>query len=359
MNTAPHIPHSKPCLGEEEAAAAAVVIRSGQIAQAKRVAALENSFARFCGRPAGAVAVNSGTAALHLTLAAMGTGKGDEVIISDFVCTALLNAVRHAGARPVPADIDPKTLNMDPKDVTRRITEKTKAIIAVHLFGMPADMNALMSIGMQRKVPVIEDCAQSVGATIDGRPLGGIGHASVFSFYATKVITCGEGGLALFSSGKAADRARDLRDYDNHADDTTRWNYKMTDIQAAIAQTQFNRLGEFINRRKEIAERYTAAFAGLDVELPFQAPGRIWFRYVIGLRKDHSVESWIKKMADYGIACAKPVFAPIHRMLGISGYGNSESAWNRLVSIPVYPAMTDREVDRVIDAVRKTSREAA
>lgn len=358
MNTDPHIPHSKPCIGEEEVAAASGVIRSGHIAQGRHVAALEDAFARFHGR-AGAVAVNSGTAALHVALAAMGVSEDDEVIIPDFVCTAVLNAVRHAGARPVPADIDPQTLNMDTKDVAARITDRTKAIIAVHLFGTPANMDEFMSIGMQKNIPVIEDCAQSVGGSVDGRPLGGIGHAAVFSFYATKVITCGEGGMAIFSSGKTADRARDLRDYDNHDDDTTRYNYKMTDIQAAIAQTQFGRLGDFINRRKEIAERYTGAFASLDVELPCDDPGRIWYRYVIGLKKGRDVCVWIENMLKRNVACARPVFMPIHRVLGLSGYANSENAWSRLVSIPIYPAMTNRDVNHVIDAVKKTTAEVS
>jgi len=245
----------------------------------------------------------------------MGIGEGDEVIIPDFVCSALLNAVRHVGARAVPADIDPQTFNISVDDVADRMTDRTRAIIAVHLFGMPADMDALMSLN----VPVIEDCAQSVGGSHKGRPLGGIGHAAVFSFYATKVITSGEGGMILFPAAKTAAQARDIRDYDNHDDDVVRYNCKMTDIQAAIAQTQLGRFDDFIVRRNKIAGRYTDAFSGLDVELPGDAAGRIWFRYVIGLKAGDDVQAWIQNMARHGVACARPVFSPVHRVMGFPG----------------------------------------
>jgi len=352
MNRRVFVPHSRPFLGEEEAEVAAGVIRSGHVAQGEHVAALEALFALRYGR-AGALAVNSGTAALHLVMAAMGIGNGDEVIIPDYVCSALLNAIRHAGARPVPADIDPHTLTIDTADAAARVTKRTRAIVAVHLFGMPADMDGLMGLG----IPVIEDCAQSVGGSYHGRPLGGIGHASAFSFYATKVITSGEGGMALFSSRDESARARDMRDYDNRDDDAVRYNYKMTDIQAAIARIQFRRIDDFIARREKIARRYSAEFSDIDVELPMDVPGRIWFRYVIRLKNESYVESWIQKTGRYGVVCARPVFKPLHRLMGLSGFEKSEDAWNRLVSVPIYPAMKESEIGQVIDAVKMTAKE--
>src|SRR5512143_1781945 len=193
--TLPYIPHSRPTLDEEEARAAAAVVASGHVAEGPAVAAFEQELAALIGVPH-AVAARSGTAALHLVLAAMGIGPGDEVIIPSFVCAALLHAIKYTGAVPVLADIDPATLNLDPRDVEQRLSPRTRAVILVHLFGLAADLPRFLGLG----VPIIEDCAHCIGGIHGTRRLGAFGQAAVFSFYATKVIATGAGGMVTTGS---------------------------------------------------------------------------------------------------------------------------------------------------------------
>ncbi len=345
--------HSHPYLGEAEAVAVAEVMQSGQIAQGEKVAAFESTFCSSIG-VSYAAAVSSGTAALHLTLAALGVSEKDEVILPSYVCIALLNAVRYVGATPVLADIDPETANIDPKDAANRITKRTKAIIVPHLFGRPANMESLLKFD----IPVIEDCAQAVGGTFQNRPLGTIGHAAVYSFYATKVMTTGEGGMVASSSKDLIDRIRELREYDNRSDGRLRYNYKMTDIQAAIGTIQLSRLSDFIRKRRSIAEDYTKAFAPLGLKIPMPDPGHIYFRYTIRLNDEEMVDRWLRILKSKGICCARPVYQPIHRALGLPGYEHSEAAWQQLLSLPIYPSLTFKSVGQVIQGVTETVAEA-
>ena len=346
------IPHSRPTIGTEEAQEAARVIESGQLAQGMEVEQFEEEFARRIG-VRHATAVSSGTAALHLALLSMEIGPGDEVIIPSYVCAALLNAVHHAGAEPVLADIDPVTYNLDPGDVRARLTARTKAVIAPHLFGLPADLDGLLSLG----VPIIEDCAQSVGGMWQGEAVGSFGDAAVFSFYATKVLTTGEGGMIVSDSQGLIDRARDLRAYDELDAYRSRYNYKMTDIQAAMGRVQLGRLSGLIGRRREIAAAYREALDGYGYQLPPAVPEHIYYRYVIGLRMDvgHLIERAYKE----GIKCARPVFAPLHRLLGLAGYPWTEAAWRRSLSVPIYPSLSDAETNRVIDVMKAILEESS
>ena len=340
----PFIPHSKPTLGEEEARAAAAVVASGHVAEGPAVAAFERELCAHVG-VAHAVAVSSGTAALHAALAAMGVGPGDEVVIPSFVCSALLNAVAYTGAVPVPADIDAATLNLDPQDVERRLSRRTRAVILPHMFGLPADLDRFVGLG----VPVIEDCAQSLGAAHGSRPVGSCGQAAVFSFYATKVIATGEGGMVATPSREIAARVRDLKTYDRRDDPATRFNFKFTDIQAAIGRVQLARLKTFIGRRRAIAHSYRSAFQGLPVRLPPDDAGHIYFRYVIDIGADGT--DFIRRAAAAGIGCDRPVYIPLHRLLKLDGFPRTERAWRRCVSIPIYPSLTDVDVERIISAV--------
>ena len=347
------IPHSHPYLGEAEAASVTDVMRSGQIAQGERVDAFESAFCNHVG-VGHAAAVSSGTAALHLTLAALGVSENDEVILPSYVCIALLNAVRYVGAVPVLADIDPETANIDPRDAASRITTKTRAVIVPHLFGRPADMASLMKLD----VPIIEDCAQAIGGTWQNRPLGTIGHAAIYSFYATKVMTTGEGGMVASASQSLVDRIRDLRDYDNRMDDRLRYNYKMTDIQAAIGAIQLSRLADFVKKRRSIAEDYTKAFAPLGLQVPLPDPGQIYFRYTIRLKDEGTIERWMRMLKGKGICCARPVYQPIHRTLKLPGYGHSEAAWQQLLSVTIYPSLSLTAMGQVIQGVTETAEEA-
>jgi dTDP-4-amino-4,6-dideoxygalactose transaminase len=338
------IPHSRPTLGEEEARAAAAVVACGQLAEGPETAAFERELGIQVGAPH-AVVVSSGTAALHAVLAGMGIGAGHEVIIPSFVCAALLHAVARTHATPVPAEIDPGTLNLDPQDVARRLSRRTAAVILPHMFGRPADMEGLLGLG----VPVIEDCAQSLGAVHGGRPVGSFGRAAVFSFYATKVIATGEGGMVATASAELAARVKDLKTYDKREDHAPRFNYKLTDIQAAVGRVQLRRLAAFIRRRRAIAARYRAAFQDSAARLPPADTGHIYFRYVIDIGADCT--GFIRRVAQSGIGCERPVYIPLHRLLKLDGFPRTEQAWRQCVSIPIYPSLTDAEVERITDVV--------
>jgi perosamine synthetase len=339
------IQHSKPTLGAEEANAVSEVIESGYIAEGERVKNFEKAFAKFMGVQY-AASTNSGTSALHLTLLAMGVGQGDEVIIPSYVCSALLNAVNYTGATPILADIDPETYNLDVTDTRSRINKYTKAIIVPHLFGLAADMESLLEFD----VPIIEDCAQSIGATGHQRPVGLFGVAGIFSFYATKVITTGEGGMVATNSRDIAARISDLKAYDKRENYKIRFNYKMNDIQAALGIVQLKQLGSIIRRRKEIAERYNRAFNSFRIKLPPADSGHIYFRYVLGLQMD--ARPWIQELARMGVICERPIHFPLHQNLERGGYPAAEKSWKQSLSIPIYPTLNDEEISRVIESVK-------
>lgn len=338
------IPHSQPMLGAAEIKKTAEVIGSGQIAQGRMVAEFETAIADRMGIHS-ALAVSSGTAALHMTLVAMGIAAGDEVIMPSFVCSALLHAVSYVGAAPVLAEIDPVTYCMDPGDVKNRITARTRAIIVPHIFGRAADLNALLAFG----VPLIEDCAQSTGGSYAGRSLGSFGHAAIFSFYATKVMTTGEGGMIVTGSHDLFERLYDLRDYDNKDDYHLRFNYKMTDLQAALGLCQLERLPEFIGRRRQIAAQYNRSLAELPLRLPRESSDHIFYRYVIDAGQD--VTPLIETLYNKGVACTRPVYKPLHRFLNLKGYPKTDNAWRNSLSVPLYPALSDRRVDIVCSAL--------
>ncbi len=338
------IPHSKPTLGAEEARAVSEVIESGYIAEGEIVKKFETAFAKFLGVEY-AMSTNSGTSALHLTMLEMGVGQGDEVIIPSYVCSAVLNAVNYTGATPIPADIDPGTYNLDAVDVQRRINKRTKAIIVPHLFGLAADMETLLKL----ELPIIEDCAQSTGAVYHERPVGTIGKAAIYSFYATKVITTGEGGMVTTNSRDIAAGIRDLKNYDKRNKYKVRYNYKMTDIQAALGIVQLKQLGSIIRRRKVIADKYHTAFKSLRLTLPPTDAGHIYFRYVLGLTTD--ARPWIQELARLGIVCDRPIHFPLHQNIKLDGYPATEKAWKLSLSIPIYPTLTDEEISKVIESV--------
>jgi perosamine synthetase len=335
------IPHSRPTLGEDEARAVAAVIRSGHIAEGEVVARFEKTFAEKMGVQH-AVAVSSGTAALHLILLAMGIGPGDEVIIPSYVCTALLHAVQYVGARPILAEIDPVSYNIDPDDVQKRITTRTKAVIVPHMFGLAANLDKFLNLD----VPLIEDCAQAVSGTYHKKPLGTFGDATIFSFYATKMMATGEGGMAASNSAEIIERIRDLKTYDEKAADKVRYNYKMTDVQAALGEVQLGRLDDFVDQRKRIADQYVKSLKSLDIKLPAENSEHIHYRFVVGLETDCNF--LIQKLTQKGIGCARPVFLPIHRHLKMDGYPVTDKVWETALSLPIYPSLHPKEVEQII-----------
>ena len=344
------IPHSRPSLDDEEILALKKVLSSGQLAQGPQVKSFEEELGRFLELPPG-VATSSGTTALHLALLSLGVGPGDEVLLPSYVCSAPLHAAYHSGATPVLVDVDPTTGNMDPDDLKKRLTSKSKAIIAVHLFGLPADMDDILALGL----PVIEDCAQSLGANLEGKMLGTLGAIAIYSFYATKLITTGEGGMLLSHDPGLLAKSRDLRDYDKRDNLAVRFNYKMTDLQAGLGRSQLGKLEGFLGQREKLASVYSAQLASLPCTLPPLHKGRIYYRYVISLRQD--VPDLIQELARAGIEAARPVYLPLHKYLNLEGYSGTEMAWNSHLSLPIHPSLSSDEVRRVCQALQNALRE--
>jgi dTDP-4-amino-4,6-dideoxygalactose transaminase len=323
------------------------VLKSGAIAQGEIVKSFERSVASFVGVKGG-VAVSSGTSALHLALLALGVTTGDEVILPSYLCVAPLNAVSYVGAIPVLADVDPGTGNVDPEKIKDLVSEKTKAIIVPHLLGQPTPMGWIRDLG----VSVIEDCAQSIGARYQGRRVGSFGDMAICSFYATKVMTTGEGGMVLSDNETLLETVRDLRDYDEKSSYRVRFNYKMSDMQAALGMAQIKRLTDFISSRRRIAEFYDNAFADLPVRLPMKVTecAPIFYRYVLRIESD--VKDFIQRMAYANVVCRLPIYKPLHQLLHQSGFENTDRIWSRSVSVPIYPMLTDQEREQVAFSVK-------
>ena len=344
----PMIPHSRPLMGPEEEEAAVRVVRSGQLAQGAEVAGFEDELRRFL-RARHVVAVSSGTAALHLSLLSLGIGDGDGVALPSYVCAAVLQAIRYTGASPQLVDINSADLNISVTDLQTRTDPSTKAVIAPHMFGRSADLKGLLSNGL----PVIEDCAMALGGVSGARHLGTMGALGVLSFYATKVIGGGEGGAVVTNDRSLAERVRDLRDYDGRGDAVVRYNYKMTDLQAAIGRAQLRKLPAFVERRRELGLRYGQELAGAQAELPEFGDGGYPFRYVIRHRAEAG--ELVRRFESNGIAARRPVFAPIHRCLGLPdvGFPATAEAHARCVSLPLHPSLSDAEVNAVLSVARE------
>ncbi len=349
------IPHSKPTLNEEDASAAANVISSGYISQESVVEKFESDMAGYIGVE-GAAAVSSGTAAIHLSLKALDVKEGDDVALPSYVCPALLNAVNYLGANPLILDIDPDSYNIAPSYLKRKLTKKTKAVIVPHIFGLPADIEEILSIG----IPVIEDCAQSIGASYKGKRVGSFGDCAILSFYATKVMTTGEGGMVLSNSDRILEKIKDLREYDNKPEYIVRYNYKMTDMQAALGISQLNKLDSFISKRRNIAGLYNKRFSDMEIAIPSNPEKEhIYFRYVIKNRRQktedrrQNIEEDLKFFEDNGVKCMRPIYKPIHRYLNLDGFPETDRAWDELISVPIYPSLADADIKHIIKVIEK------
>jgi dTDP-4-amino-4,6-dideoxygalactose transaminase len=260
-----------------------------------------------------------------------------------------LNAVYYAGATPVLADVDPGTGNLTTEGLKKHVTEHSRAIIVPHMFGLPVDINAVSGLG----VPVIEDCAQAIGASTPQEPVGSVADISIFSFYATKVLTTGEGGMVVCRHRDMADRIKDLRSYDERADYKIRYNYKLTDIQAALGRRQLKRLSEMLSRRLEMATFYNNAFSDADFFLPPAADGRIYFRYTLGIKSN--LDDWLGRLAQLGIGCARPVHTPLNAYLqkDSAEYPGTSQAHRHLLSIPIYPSLGPSDLEKIASSVRR------
>lgn len=342
----PFIPHSRPLLGPEEEQAALRVVRTGQLAQGPEVAALEEEVARGAGL-AQAVALAHGTAALHLGLLALGAEPGRAVLVPAYGCASLLNAITLTGARPLLIDCRPGTPDPDLEAAAAQIQEDTAAALIPHLFGRPLGLGPL-----DRRVPVLGDATHAPGARWRGRPIARQGRATAWSFYATKMLCAGEGGVLASDRPGILRQARDLRAYDERFPWKLRFNYKMTELSAAILRVQHRRLGELLARRQALADFYRRELSGLSrARLLDPVPGEVPYRFVI---RTAAAGPLVRQLRGQGIGAARPVFRPLHHFLGLPrrAFPHAEAAWRTLVSLPLYPGLGDLEAERVVRAAR-------
>jgi perosamine synthetase len=333
------IPHNRPTLGLEEQRAADRVLASGWIAQGREVEAFENELCGYLGLPEGhAVAVSSGTAALFLALWIL-DAQGSTVACPVYACSALVNAIRLAGADPHFVDTAADRPNIDPSRLARATAGFS---IIPHMFGMPVDISAATKNG----VVVIEDCAQALGASCAGAPVGVGGHVGIFSFYATKMMTSGgEGGMLVARDRGLADAARDYRQFDGRHDRKPRFNFQMTDLQAAIGRVQLGKLPGFVTRRGEIFARYRDAGFDLLDEKSHGVPVR--YRSIVRTQSPRAI---IDNLARYDIKAIVPV--EDWELLGPADqYPNAAALTRTAVSLPTYPSLSDEELSRIIDVL--------
>lgn len=334
------ISHSRPTIEADDIAWVSRVLASGHLAQGIEVRAFEEETAAWLGLRGG-VATSSGTAALHLALLALGVGPGAEVLVPSYTCVALLHAVHLAGARPRIVDSAADGVQMSVEDAAAQVSPATKAIMLPHMFGMVAPVEAFRRLG----IPIIENCAQALGATSQGRPVGSVGDVTVLSFYATKMITTGEGGMLLSHVEGLLDEARDRRDYDKRADYRLRFNYKMTDVQAALGRSQLRKLPRFLERRRAIAGGYHAALQRVAPSYTPPAEGSACYRYVLAVP---DVDGFIRSLAARHIEAQRPVFRPLHELIRREA-PRAARTFQHAVSIPIYPSLTDDEVRVILD----------
>ena len=345
------IPHSRPTIDTSDTDAVASAVESEMLVDGPYVEKFSTALARRLKTP-DAVAVSSGTAALHLALLTLGISPDDEVIIPAYVCTAPLLSVRYTGATPILCDVDSHSGLMTADHLRSVITKRTRAVITVHLFGRTAPMDDIMSLAQEHSLFVVEDCAQAIGCEYQKRPAGSWGDVSIFSFYATKVITSGQGGMLTSPKREITETARDLTRYDQRDDGVLRYNYRMSEIQAALGLSQLSRLERFLDRRRVIAGAYRDACVKSGIEPPpdRQMGEDIHFRFVIKTG-DVNPNVVINRFNDFGIHARRPVYAPLFHYTKTDPLPGASQAFERDISIPIYPSLSDASIMRIIDAL--------
>jgi perosamine synthetase len=365
-----HVPLSRPDVGPLEKRRLLAVLESGRLALGEQLRAFEAGMARRCGTRY-AVAVSSGTAALHLIVRGLGLGAGDEVITTPFSFVASANALLFEGVRPRFVDVEPDTYNLDVAQAAEAVGPETKGILAVDVFGVPAGWPALTALARARDLLLIDDACEALGASVAGRPVGAWGHAAAFGFYPNKQITTGEGGCITTDDEALAERCRSMRNQ-GRGDDAVMahvrlgFNYRMDELSAALGAAQLERLPELLARRAAVAEAYAAALAPLrdDLALPAE-PGagaaRSWFVYVVRLR-DHFApdarDTLMARLRAAGVACA-PYFPSIHlqpyyrERFGFRPglFPVCEAVSARTLALPFFPQMSEAEVAYVAETL--------
>jgi dTDP-4-amino-4,6-dideoxygalactose transaminase len=363
------IPISKPFIGEQEKAAVMAVLESGMLAQGLRVAELERRFAELC-RTRHAIATSSGTTALNVALLAHGIGPGDEVITTPFTFIASVNSILYVGARPVLVDIKEDTFNIDPELIAAAVTPRTRAIMPVHLYGYPCDMDPLLEIAVRHGLDIIEDAAQAVGAKYKGRPVGGgcvrgrqggTRATGCFSLYATKNVMSGEGGMITTDDDEVAERARMIRSHGmrrRYYHDSLGYNFRMSDLHAAIGVVQMQRLGELTAKRRANAAYLSENLRG--VRLPTVQDGyeHVWHQYTV--RIDAGRDAAVQQLSDAGVGTGVFYPVPAHKQRHLSdlGYGKlilpvAEKASREVFSLPVHPQLSQADLEKIVYEVSR------
>jgi len=352
------IPLARPQIGEEEKAAVLEVLASGQLAQGPRVREFEERFAAWCGVKY-AVATSSGTSALHVALLAHEIGSGDEVITTPFSFIASANCALYVGARPVFVDIEPDYFTLDPAQVAERITPRTRAVLAVHLFGQPCDMDALAAVAEAHNLILIEDACQSHGATFNGRKVGAWGTAC-YSFYPTKNMTTIEGGMITTHDARIAERARLLRDHGSpkrYHHEIVGYNLRMTDLQAALGLAQLAKVDAWNAQRQANAAYLTerlAGVAGVSTPRLRERATHVFHQYTLRLGDR---DAMVQRLTQHGIGVAVHYPTPIHqqpvyRQLGYAdSLPQAEAASREVLSLPVHPSLSTRDLELIVEAV--------
>jgi perosamine synthetase len=358
-----NIPISKPFLGEEEKQAVLEVMDSGMIVQGPRTKALEDAFAKVVGCKH-AIATSSGTTALHIALLAHGIGPGDEVITSPFTFVASVNSVVYAGATPIFGDIDEGSFNLSAASAAKLITKKTKAIMPVHLYGRPCQMDAFVKLSKDTGIPLVEDCAQSIGAAWRGTQTGAFG-TGCFSLYATKNVMSGEGGMITTSDDTIAELCRTMRQHGmrrRYYHDILGFNFRMTDLHAAIGLVQLGRLPHFTEKRRENAAFLTKHLK--SVVTPKECPGHVYHQYTVRLagataeRRDQAVAQLNEVGVGSGVFYPVPANRQKHIVdLGLSGGSVpvAERLCNEVFSLPVHPQLSQEDLETIVVEVNRLS----
>jgi len=360
------IPLSSPDITEAEIAAVTAVLRTPRLSMGPELDAFERDLARYHSVD-DAVVVSSGTAALHLSLITLGIGPGDEVILPSFAFLAVANAVHHVGARAVFAEIDPRTLNLDSQAAERAITSRTRAILVVHTFGVPAEMDAFRALADTHGLVLIEDACEAIGAEFDGRRVGGFGDLAVLGFYPNKQITTGEGGAVLVRDPAHAVRLRSLR---NQGRSGSEWldqseigyNYRLSELECALGRVQLRRINEILAMRRAAAERYHALLDGIPglALPPLELDRRTisWFVYVVRITEKFCRDTIQSHLAEQGIASGR-YFAPIHQQIPWRKYWTgaglpfTDEVARTALAIPLFNRISETQQQEVAHALRE------
>ena len=356
------IPIAEPSFGKEELRNVIECVKTGWISsQGKFVKEFEDSLSGYVVTKYG-VATSSGTTALHLALLALGTKPGDEVIVPTLTFIATANVARYCGATPVFVDSHPDCWCIDPDLIEAKITDKTVGIIPVHLYGHSCDMEPILDIAMKHNLWVVEDSAEAIGAKYKGRKVGSMSHISCFSFFANKIITTGEGGMCLTNNEELAARIRILRDHGMDPDkrywhNEIGYNYRMTNLQAAIGVAQLGRIDELINARRRVADWYNSGLSGLPITLPpiLEWADPVTWQYTILLSDRQAKEKVSERLKEKNVE-ARPMFYPIHTMPPYKGkeqFPVAEDLSGRGLSLPSSPNLTGRQLDYICNCIEE------